>query len=196
MYVEHVVYSLAFAIFAVLLLKPKEAGLCTLVVVISGCIPDIDGLFDLVRHPPTFTDYIVPHMTEHLRYFHSIGVLVLYAAIAGIILYRLNGLSVFTGAFFAGFGFALHLFEDALVYNPSSAIFWPFSSTEVGLGWLPHARDFFTVANGEVLLVGMVLLASAVGLSLLARDMTWTELPSLGWFPERVAVPVPDDEMD
>jgi membrane-bound metal-dependent hydrolase YbcI (DUF457 family) len=194
MYVEHIVYSLAFAIFAIILLKPKEAGLCTLVVVISGCIPDIDGIFDLIRNAPTFTDGFIPHMVEHTRVFHNIGALVLYAAIAGILLYRLKGLTFMTGAFFAGFGFALHLFEDALVYNPASAFFWPLSSGEVGLGWLPHTRNFFEIADPQVLLIGMMLLASAVGLSLLHGYTDWSELPS--WNNQPEAVPVQDDEYD
>lgn len=194
MYTEHIVYSLAFAIFAILLLKPKEAGLCTLVVVISGCIPDVDGIFDLLRNPPTFTDGIVPHMVEHTRVFHNIFALVIYAFVVGILLYRLKGLAFITGAFFAGFGFALHLFEDALVYNPAAAFFWPFSSQEVGLGWLPHTRNFFEIADPQCLLVGMALLGSAVGLSLLVGNTDWSELPS--WDNHPGGVPVPDDEMD
>ena len=207
MYSEHVVYSLAFAIVAILLLKPKEAGLCTLVIVVSGCIPDIDGIFDLIRHSPTFTDFIIPHMTEHTRIFHTIGALIIYAIIAGVVLYRLKGLAFLTGAFFAGVGFALHLFEDALVYNPAAAFFWPLSSQETGLGWLPNARNFLGIANTEVLLIGLILLATAAGMSLLLRRTEWTQLPWPGQAPGNLpiideifhlpgGVPVPDDTLD
>jgi membrane-bound metal-dependent hydrolase YbcI (DUF457 family) len=177
MYTEHIVYSLAFAIVAVMLIRPRDAGLCTLLFVISGCIPDIDGIFDVVRHPPTFTDIVIPHMAEHTRMFHTAGALVLYAIIAGIFLYRLKGLTFVTGAFFAGAGFAAHLFEDALVYNPSSAIFWPLSSQEVGIGVLPGTRDFFSIADPEVLALGILLLVLAAGASFILKRTEWAELP-------------------
>lgn len=177
MYLEHIVYNLAFAIVAVMLLKPREAGWCTLIVVISGCIPDIDGIFDIIRHPPEFTSGLIPHMVEHSRYFHTMMGLLVYAIIAGIVLARWQGLKFSDCAIFAGIGFGAHLFEDALVYNPSSAIFWPFSIQEVGIGVLPNSRDFFSVANTEVLTIGMVLLVLSVTTSMFLGKMEWTRLP-------------------
>lgn len=204
MYVEHIVYSLAFAIVAVMLVKPRDAGWCTLIVVVSGCIPDIDGIFDIIRNPPEFTSGLIPHMVEHSRYFHTLGALLVYALFAGIILARWQGLKFSECAFFGGAGFAVHLLEDALVYNPSSAVFWPLSSQEMGIGLLPHTRDFFSIANTEVLLVGMALLMGAVGTSLFLQKMEWARLPWPGGTPMEipfvsemlrlpVKVPVPDE---
>lgn len=177
MYIEHIVYSLACAIVAVMLLKPRDAGWCALIVVISGCIPDIDGIFDIIRNPPEFTSGLIPHMVEHSRYFHTLGSLLVYALFAGIFLARWQGLKFSECAFFGGAGFAAHLLEDALVYNPSSAIFWPLSPQEMGIGLLPHTRDFFSLANTEVLLVGMALLMGAVGTSMFLKKMEWARLP-------------------
>ncbi len=204
MYLEHIVYSLAFAVVAVMLLKPREAGWCTLIFVISGCIPDIDGIFDLVNHPPEFTSGLIPHMVEHSRYFHTAGALFIYAILAGIFLARYRGLKFSECAFFAGAGFAAHLFEDALVYNPSSAAFWPVSSQEVGIGLLPHSRDFFGVANTEVLAMGVILLAFTFGITLFFNraeltkfsrvDEALMEIPFINELlrvPEKV--PLPDD---
>jgi membrane-bound metal-dependent hydrolase YbcI (DUF457 family) len=186
MYIEHIVYSLAFAIVAVMLLKPRGAGWCTLIVVVSGCMPDIDGIFDVIRHPLEFTSGFIPHMVEHSRYFHTMGALLVYAILAGIVLARWQGLKFSECAFFGGAGFAAHLLEDALTYNPSSAVFWPVSPQEVGIGLLPNSRDFFSVANTEVLAVGMVLLMLAVGTSLLLNRTGWARLPWAVGIPEEI----------
>ena len=119
-------------------------------------------------------------MVEHSRYFHTIGALLVYAIFAGIVLARWQGLKFSECAFFGGAGFAAHLLEDALVYkNPSSAVFWPLSPQEVGIGLLPNSRNFFSVANTEVLAIGMGLLTLAVGTSLLINRTGWGEA-SLG----------------
>jgi membrane-bound metal-dependent hydrolase YbcI (DUF457 family) len=186
MYIEHIVYGLALAIVAVMLLKPREAGWCTLIIVVSGCIPDIDGIFDIIRNPPEFTSGLIPHMVEHSRYFHTMGALLVYAIFAGIVLARWQGLKFSECVFFGGAGFAVHLLEDALVYNPSSAVFWPLSPQEVGIGLLPHSRDFFSVANSEVLTVGMVLLMVAVGISMFLKKMEWARLPWAGRTPGEI----------
>lgn len=186
MYIEHFVYSLAFAIVAVMLLKPREAGWCMLIVVVSGCIPDIDGIFDIIRNPPEFTSGLIPHMVEHSRYFHTMGALLVYAIFAGIVLARWQGLKFSECAFFGGAGFAVHLLEDALVYNPSSAVFWPLSPLEVGIGLLPNSRDFFSLANTEVLAVGMVFLMVTVGTSMFLKKMEWVTLPLAGGIPVKI----------
>jgi membrane-bound metal-dependent hydrolase YbcI (DUF457 family) len=204
MYIEHIVYNLAFAIVAVMLLKPKEAGWCTLIIVVSGCIPDIDGIFDIIRNPPEFTSGLIPHMAEHTRYFHTLGALFVYAIFIGIVLSRWQGLKFSECAFFGGAGFAAHLLEDALVYNSSSAVFWPFSPQEVGIGLLPHSRDFFSIANTEVLAIGTVLLMFAVGTAIFLKKTEWARLPWVGGIPKEIPfmdevlhvpakVPVPDD---
>ena len=186
MYIEHIVYSLAFAIVAIMLLKPREGGWCTLIVVVSGCIPDIDGIFDIIRHPPEFTSGLIPHMVEHSRYFHTMGALLVYAIFTGIVLARWQGLKFSECAFFGGAGFAAHLLEDALVYNPSSAVFWPLSPQEVGIGLLPNSRNFFSVANTEVLAIGLGLLVLAVGISLLLNRTGWAKLPLAGGIPKEI----------
>jgi len=188
MYIEHVVFSLACAIVVVMLLKPRDAGWCTLIVVVSGCIPDIDGIFDIIRNPPEFTSGLIPHMAEHSRYFHTMGALIIYALFAGIVLARWQGLKFSECAFFGGAGFAMHLLEDAIVYNPSSAVFWPLSPQEVGIGLLPNARDFFSIANTEVLAIGMVLLMLAIGMSLILSRPEWANLPWRDRTPKEIPV--------
>ena len=174
MFVEHVLFNLALAIIITQLIDQKDAGWCTIVIVVSGCMPDIDGIFSLIQCPPTFTNGIIPCMAFHTRYFHSISVLLLYAVITGGLLTYYQRLDFRIMALFAGIGFGAHLLEDALVYESSSAIFSPLSSQEVGIGFFTsYSRDFFSIANGEVLCIGILLLLLAVNTSIRLNRTGW-----------------------
>jgi hypothetical protein len=177
MFAEHVIFNLALAVVLTSFVQREFAGWGTLVIVISGCVPDIDGVIDLLQnHLVYITGQLLPRMTEHSRDFHNLGVLVVYAVLAGITLMYLFRLKFSAVALAAGTGFAAHLFEDALVYNPSSAIFWPVSSAPAGIGiFTDYSRNFLGIANTEVLLIGMVLLSGAVITSLILRKTAWHE---------------------
>jgi hypothetical protein len=178
MYIEHVCFNLALAILITMLIDQKHAGWCTAVIVVSGCIPDIDGIFSLIQSPPVFTNGIIPSMAFHFRYFHSVGILLLYAVVVAGLLAYYHRLGFRIVTFFAGIGFGAHLLEDALVYNPSSAVFWPLSSQEVGIGFFSsYSRDFLSISNGEVLGIGILLLLLTIGASIHLKRTGWTAIP-------------------
>jgi hypothetical protein len=178
MFVEHILFNLALAIIITLFIDQKHAGWCSAVIVASGCMPDIDGIFSLIQSPPTFTTGIIPSMAFHFRYFHSIGILFLYAVVvAGLITYY-HRLDFRIMALFAGIGFGAHLLEDALVYKSSSAVFWPASTHEVGIGFFSsYSRDFFSIADGELFGIGILLLLLAVGISIRLNKTGWVAIP-------------------
>jgi len=178
MYIEHVCFNLALAILVTLLADQKNAGWYTAVILVSGCVPDIDGIFSLIQSPPVFTGGIIPGMAFHLRYFHSIGILCIYAVVVAGLLAYYHRLDFRTIALFAGLGFGAHLLEDAIVYNPASAIFWPLSSQEIGIGLFPlYSRDFLSIANAEVFSIGIILLVLMVSSSILLKRTGWASLP-------------------
>jgi hypothetical protein len=178
MYIEHICFNLALAIIVALLIDQRNAGWCTVVIVVSGCMPDIDGFFSLIQSPPTFTHGIIPGMAFHFRYFHSIGMLLLYAVVVGGLLAYYHHLDFQIMALIAGIGFGAHLLEDVLVYNPASAVFWPVSSKEVGIGFFSsYSRDFFSIADGEVLGIGILLLLLTVCASIHLKRTGWTAIP-------------------
>jgi len=178
MFVEHVLFNLALAIIITLLIDQKHAGWCAAVIVVSGCMPDIDGIFSLIQCPPTFTNRIIPCMAFHTRYFHSVGILILYAVVVAGLLAYYHRLDFRIMALFAGIGFGAHLLEDALVYESSSAIFWPLSSQEVGIGFFSsYSRDFFSIADGEVFGIGILILILAIGASFHLKKTGWFAIP-------------------
>ena len=58
-------------------------------------------------------------------------------------------------SFFAGVGFATHMFEDALVFKAAYRFLWPISSQEFDLGVLQYTPDLYGIADTEVLLIGV-----------------------------------------
>ncbi len=60
MYIEHVVFSLALALFICLFLDQSLAQWCIAIIVVSSCIPDIDGIFSADPRAPQFTGGIIP----------------------------------------------------------------------------------------------------------------------------------------
>jgi membrane-bound metal-dependent hydrolase YbcI (DUF457 family) len=178
MFAEHVIYNLALAIVLTFFVQREFAGWGTLIIVISGCVPDIDGIFDLVQNHLVYTTgQLLPRMTEHSRDFHSLGALVVYAVLAGIFFMYVFRLKFSAVALFAGIGYGAHIFEDALVYNPSSAIFWPISPDPAGIGvFSDYSRNFLGIANTEVLIIGLALLTGAVLVSVFFRKTAWVEI--------------------
>ena len=106
-------------------------------------------------------------MAFHIRYFHSVGILLLYAVITGGLLAYYHRQDLRIMALFPGVGFGAHLLEDALIYESSSAVFWPLSSNEVGIGlFSSYSRDFFSIANTEVFGIGFLLVLIAMSASI------------------------------
>jgi len=65
------------------------------------------------------------------------------------------------------------MFEDALVSNPSYAFFWPFSLQRFGIGVFTYTKDWYGMADRDVLLVGLLLLLSAAMLRIAYEGTGW-----------------------
>ena len=70
--------------------------------------------------------------------------------------------------------------EDALVYNVGYPNLWPFSSKDLGLGLLPnimseeqYIRDFFGIANTEVVIVGVGFFLVAILIRSSVEGPSW-----------------------
>jgi hypothetical protein len=108
------------------------------------------------------------------------------------LLLHLFGIRFFDAPFFAIIGFSAHLFEDAILYDPGYGFLWPFSSKIPGLGFLPNMineennmRNFFGIANTEVLIIGMVFLLVVIIIRTYIEGSTW-----IRWYmPDRCRSP-------
>jgi len=66
------------------------------------------------------------------------------------------------------------------VYKVGYMFLWPFSSEQMGIGLLPnmmneenYIKDFFRLANTEVLIIGVVLLIVAMIIRTYVEGPTW-----------------------
>ena len=177
MFLEHITCTLALAIL-VSMVYPRIRGSYIGVMVAAGCIPDLDGIIDLVRTPPDFSTGLLPSMAGHTRCCHNIAVLLLFALLAGLLLTRFR-MEFSLSALAAGGGFAAHLIEDVLVYRPAAAVFWPVSPEMVGIGIVPgYCRDFLCVAHTQVLFASLLLvvLADVASIAMARRHwVRWVE---------------------
>jgi membrane-bound metal-dependent hydrolase YbcI (DUF457 family) len=87
--------------------------------------------------------------------FHNIAVLLVYAVLVALLLHPI-GIKLKDSFFFASIGFAAHMFEDALIANPAYSFFWPLSIQKFGIGIFNYSRDWYGIANEEVLIIGII----------------------------------------
>jgi membrane-bound metal-dependent hydrolase YbcI (DUF457 family) len=150
MIIEHIFYSAALAILAGMVFFHYTGRDPSWIIIFSALVPDLD------------------YITRHHGTFHTVVFMVIFGIAMALVL-RPFGLKYRDSFFFSLLGFGAHLAEDALVYDPGWKIFRPFSSQEVGFGVLPrmltgerYSADFFSLANTEVLIIGVLLLLAAV----------------------------------
>ena len=74
---------------------------------------------------------------------------------------------------FASVGFAAHLLEDALVFNPNYRILWPLSFQKFGIGVFKYKPDLYGVADKEVLAVGLILVGVCAIIRTIYEGKEW-----------------------
>jgi membrane-bound metal-dependent hydrolase YbcI (DUF457 family) len=167
MIIEHIFYSAAFAILAGMVFYHYTGRDPSWIIILSALAPDLDELANPVIRRLGIRLLLDGSSIQHGT-FHTIAFMVIFGIAVAFLLHPF-GLKFLDSLFFSMLGFGAHLFEDTLVYDPGWKVFWPFSSEEVGFGLLPkiitgerYVKDFFNIANSEVLIIGLLLLLAAV----------------------------------
>lgn len=155
MLAEHFVYSTAVAILIYTIYRKKE---CLYIIIGSAYAPDTDIIADYILKK---IGIVVLVYGQHVKHgdFHNILVLTLYAISIALLLNTVD-VKMRDSFILASIGFGLHLFEDALVFNPGYRFFWPILDKIYGIGLVTNYNrhtDFFGIANTEVLAIGVVL---------------------------------------
>ncbi len=153
---EHWIYSTAIAIFIYTIYRKKE---CLYIIIGSAYAPDIDYITDPILKKIGITILVYGEPIKHGD-FHNILVLVIYAILVALILNIIN-IKMKDSFILASIGFAAHLFEDALVFNPGYRFFWPISDQIYGMGIIGYgynnSKDLYGIANTDVLIIGIIL---------------------------------------
>jgi hypothetical protein len=171
MLLEHLVYSTAIAIVLGTLYRRYTGRDHAWLVVASAYLPDLDIVADGLLQRIGITVMVHGSPIRH-GYFHNVAVMLAYAVFAALLLHP-AGVRLADSFFFAAAGFGAHLFEDALVYKGGYAFFWPLSLQHYGIGAFEYTRDWYGVANTEVLVVGVIALLGAL--------VFWWALEKKGW---------------
>jgi hypothetical protein len=175
MLAEHIIYNTAIAIIVGMLFVRYFGRDSSWIIILVSWAPDFDhfagGILNKIGITLLFYGRPIQHGT-----FHNIAVMVIFGVVVAFLLAPF-GLRFFDSMFFAIVGFGGHLFEDALVYRTDYMFFWPFSNKVMGLSWLPvgkpYTANFFHIANTEVLVIGLALVAVAI--------MIRTRVEGYGW---------------
>lgn len=158
---EHWIYSTAIAIFIYTIYRKKE---CLYIIIGSSYIPDIDNFADNILKKINITVLVYGQPIKHGD-FHNILILIIYASLIALLLNTIN-IKMKDSFILASIGFAAHLFEDALVFNPGYRFFWPISDQIYGIGILGYSynnsKDLYGIANTEVLIIGIILVMLSI----------------------------------
>jgi hypothetical protein len=187
MLAEHIIYSTALAILVGMIFYRYTGRDSSWIIILCAWIPDIDLIANRVLTTFGFTLLFEGHKISH-GVFHNIAIMVIFGILIAFLLNPF-GIRFLDAFFFAVIGFGAHLFEDALVYEVGYSFLWPLSSKVLGFGLLPnmineekYIRNFFGIANTEVLILGMVFFLVAILIRTSVEGSTW-----IRWYlPDRV----------
>jgi hypothetical protein len=189
MLAEHIIYSAAIAILVGMLFYRFTGRDSSWIIILCAFAPDIDFIANRVLTRSGFTLLFEGHTISH-GVFHNIAIMVIFGILVAFLLHPF-GIRFFDAFFFSIIGFGAHLVEDALVYKVGYPYLWPFLSEDLGLGLLPNIlseenyfRDFFGIANTEVLIVGLGFLLVAIIIRTYIEGSSW-----IRWYlPDKVYV--------
>jgi hypothetical protein len=178
MIIEHLFYSMAIALIVGMLYFRLTGRDHSWIIIICAWIPDFDIIAKSILNKFGFV-VLFEGQPIHHGTFHTIAMMVIFAIFMAFLLHPF-GIRFIDSLFFATIGFGAHLVEDALVYKEGYMFLWPFSSDILGLGLIPnitfeenYIKDFFRVANTEVLIIGIVLLIVAMIIRTYIEGPSW-----------------------
>src|SRR5665647_701297 len=167
MLAEHIIYSTAIAILVGMLFYRFTGRDYSWIIILCSWEPDIDLVANSILTRFGFRLLFEGHTITH-GVFHNVAMMVIFGIGMAFLLHPF-GIRFCDALFFSLVGFGAHLFEDALVYKAAYPYLWPFIIDDLGIGLLPnifseenYVRNFFGIANTEVLVVGIVFLLVAI----------------------------------
>ena len=178
MLLEHLIYSTAIAIVAGMIYYRSVGRDYFWIIIASAYAPDIDMIVDPLLRKMEISLMINGFPIAHGN-FHNIAILIVYSVSVAFLLHPI-GVRFRDALLFASLGFAAHLFEDALVFDPAYSFFWPITSQKFGIGLFDYSTNLYGMADSGVLLVGLIL----IGFSAILR----TAFEGNGWIRRMLPV--------
>lgn len=157
MWAEHLVYTAAIAILVSMTLQHYKIVDISWILVPMSAAPDID--FPISRLM-TFIGLKYPYIWNHGDFHNLIG-LIIISSIAALYLNRkiIGGWLLIWIMCIAGF--AIHLFEDVLVYDKIYSVLYPFTIKVYGWNLIPESGSLIIGGQG-VFTVGFIFLVAVI----------------------------------
>ena len=174
MILEHLIYSTAIAIISGMIYSKLTFRDHSWIIIASAYSPDVDIVADSLLRKVGITVFINGSPIKHGD-FHNIATLLIYTVLVALLLHPL-GIRLVDSFIFASIGFAAHLFEDALVFNPGYAFLWPLSSQKYGIGMMEYHWSFYGVADKYVLGVGLIVVAICAMIRTVCDGKDWVKV--------------------
>ena len=173
MILEHLIYSTAIAIISGMIYSKLTSRDHSWIVIASAYTPDVDVVADSLLRKIGIVVLINGNPIEHGD-FHNMAALLIYAVLVALLLHPL-GIRLVDSFVFASIGFAAHLVEDALVFNPGYAFFWPLLSQKYGIGIIGYHKDFYGIADKYVLCIGLVAVVVCAAIRTACEGKGWVK---------------------
>ena len=168
MYIEHLVYSAAFAVIVGMFFSRYKGTDPSWIIIAVAFVPDIDLVLQALSE---IYGNALPFTVQHGD-FHNILALIFFSLVIASAAYAIG--MWFSDAFVcAVIGIAAHFFEDALIADPAYRFFWPVSLQNHGIGIFTETPDILGIANSEVLLIGIFLLSGAICVRTFVEGKWW-----------------------
>jgi len=154
MWAEHILYTIAIAIFVSMILQHYKIHDISWILVPMSAVPDVDYP---VSRLMTFIGLKYPYIWNHGDFHNLIGLIVLSSIIA-LYLYRKKIGNFLLIWIMCVSGFALHLLEDMFVYDHIYSVLYPITIKVYGWNIVPESGSLIIGGQG-VFTVGLALLA-------------------------------------
>jgi len=175
--IEHVLYSLAFAVLVGMMYDFYTTRNPAWIVVFAVLLPDTDMVFR------TVWEVIFPTKIPFIQHgsFHNVLALCVFTVVIGWLVNKYLPTVDRNDAMVCVFlGFLAHLVEDAFVYTEPFPFFFPFSDMFWNTGVLIATDDIHwgltPLASTNVLLFGILVLAAAILIRIIIQGRCWIEL--------------------
>lgn len=155
MLLEHWIYSIAIAIIVGAIYHKYTGKDHSWIIIATAFAPDIDLFLDYLFSNWGITLLINGNPIQHGN-FHNLAIMLFFAFVTALLLQTI-GLRFRVTFLFANIGFMAHMFEDALVFSPAYAFFWPFSAEKFGIGLFEYNTTLYGIADLEILIIGLIM---------------------------------------
>jgi len=154
---EHLVYSAAVAIIVGMILQHYKKPDVSWILIPMAAAPDID--FPISRFM-TFIGLKYPYIINHGDFHNIIGLIVISSIVTLYLNKKIIGGWILIWVMCL-FGFALHLFEDVLVYDHIYSVLYPFTIKVYGWNLIPETGNLI-IGGTTVFVVGFIYIAVAL----------------------------------